>query len=290
MDMSSSPFNEQEIQSMLLANGTARRALPQPPPAVAGPDGSVVSTPLTPRPSVKSKSGSLRRKPSEASSYYSNAPTRRGTNRSNKEAPSLGMTISELRRKNSVVSSYSVASVASTVVDDGDSPTLPDIFNGKVIPPRQVPKPGAMGARHYLNIGKTSHPKHKSMMSLGKTGSKSSRHKRNQSDGLAANSSGGKRDKENQDDNEQQQEPQRPRGPRRIPTNGPKETSASAPVSRAPSSKHSMKLKQGAVADFLARDKSGKRDSLDSLGLYDHEGFLLPSPDREARRSRGLRM
>ncbi|KAK2608376.1 hypothetical protein QQS21_003061 [Conoideocrella luteorostrata] len=312
VDLSSSPFSEEELLSMLLRDGANKRALPLPPQAtVTAPDGSVISTALTPRPSVHGTVGSAQRKVSDSSSFYSIAPehvntsgspTRRGTNRSTKDAPALSMTIAELRRMNSIVSSYSAASIASTVVQerDTDSPTLPAIFGGNVVPPRQVPKAGAIGSRHYLNIGKVSPKKHKSMISLRKTSSSGgSRSKRPRSDGVLKPSSSVKeRGKENQGlgiMRGKQEDLPRLREVRQSPIRPLKIATPRAQfASPTGSPSHGGgRLKQGPVADLIAREKkAGCRDSVESLGLYDTDGFLLPSPDREAREmgKRSLRM
>lgn len=288
IDMSSSPFGEEELLSMLLSNEAAnRRALPQPPRATATAlDGSImpIATGLSPRPSV------------------------RGTNRSARDAPALSMTIGELRRMNSVVSSYSAASMASTVVAerDADSPTLPAIFGGNVVPPRHVPKPSAIGSRHYLNIGKAgSAKKRKSMTSLRKTSSSaSSRNKRPQSNGLLRPSSSVKeRGKENQglgiiNQGAAQEGPPRSRQVRQTPIrSSPKDTSMCktkfASPAGSPSTRKGGRAKQGPVAALVAQERrAGCRDSVESLGLYDKDGFLMPSPDREARemRKKGRRM
>ncbi|KAM4066607.1 hypothetical protein HRG_000688 [Hirsutella rhossiliensis] len=179
---------------MLLCTSSPRRALPRPPTTVTAPDGSIVATPLSPRPRDNSSSNkarmpspcSVERKLSASSSSYSMAPSvsvaggspsRCPTSRSAREQQypqTLGNTIAELRRMNSMVSSYSAASVASTAVGGGvdmaDSPTLPSLFSGGVAAAaaaamsqaqgRPMPRPSAIGSRHYLNIG-NSPPKHR---------------------------------------------------------------------------------------------------------------------------------
>lgn len=170
---SSAAYNEHDILTMLLSTSAPRRALPRPPTTVTAPDGSVVATPLSPRPrdGKAGGPGPAERKVSASSSAYSMAPSvsvsgspsRRPTSRfaARDRAPhnstlTLGNTIAELRRMNSMVSSYSAASVASTAVggvDLADSPTLPSLFGGGAPGPRAMPRPAAIGSRHYLNIG-----------------------------------------------------------------------------------------------------------------------------------------
>ncbi|KAG8422664.1 hypothetical protein J3459_010173 [Metarhizium acridum] len=301
---SSSPFSEQEILSMLLASGSNKRALPQPPAAVAGADGSILSTGLSPRPSVRSAAGSPRRRLSGASSYCSLAdpaavtygsPSRLAAGRFSRDAPALGTTIAQLRRMNSVVSAYSAASsVASTAVGEADSPTLPGIFTGQpAAPRRQLSRREVSGSRHYLNIGKgSSLPKHRSMMNLNGTGFRR-QHRQGRSEDLTRRGSpSGKQDgKENQGVESRASTQADALGLREVRQSPSRGTRDRTPPT-TPSPPPTFKLRPCPVGDLLAREKRGaRRDSAESLGLYDKDGFLLPSPEREARtRGRALRI
>ncbi|RDA90225.1 hypothetical protein CP533_1082 [Ophiocordyceps camponoti-saundersi (nom. inval.)] len=75
-------------------------------------------------------------------------------------APALSSTIAELRRMNSIASVASSAATNTTTVGGAadtlaDSPTLPSVFSTPAAPARPIiPRPGAIGSRHYLNIGR----------------------------------------------------------------------------------------------------------------------------------------
>lgn len=212
-DVSSSPYNEHDILSMLLSASGPRRALPTPPTAtITAPDGSVVSTPLSPRPVDKSERNSavLERRNSEASSFYSTAPTdvgpaavsngspRRSAVKAAREqfekreqekgepavkprqSQDVGSTIAALRRMNSVVSSQSIGSIASTIMGGAGSEAA-DLTDGNQegpstpsararVPlgtPRSLPQSKSIGSRHYFNLGKNSPTKNSARMQGG---------------------------------------------------------------------------------------------------------------------------
>ncbi|KHN95655.1 uncharacterized protein MAM_06496 [Metarhizium album ARSEF 1941] len=338
-DFSSSPFSEHEILSMLLASGGAKRALPLPPSsAVTCPDGSVLATGLSPRPSVKSPGGSSphRRRSSGSCSISlcssaadaaacGSPPGRRvvaGHRSSRDGPPALGTTIAQLRRMNSLVSSYSAASVASTVaVGDADSPTLPCIFTSLSSPLRQrqrqqqqqppCPRPEDSGSRYYLNVGAGTLPKHRSLgvgSSPGRTGAGTGtasrnavpHHRKGRSEdvlpmpklglglGLGPSPAGEQEGKENQ-----RVDGLDASGDQARPSPRPSLPPPCSPSSPTTYSAQVFRLRQGPVGDLLAREmRPAKRDSVDSLGLYDEDGFLLPSPERDARalRARALRV
>ncbi|KAG6014205.1 hypothetical protein E4U43_006832 [Claviceps pusilla] len=205
-------------------NYSWKRALPSPPrprplPRTSPLDASSSSsshgapTAHSPRPSLRSAVSSLQRKMSgsASSSYYSmsnpgvvvssnGSPTSRGTKvgrsgaAASNDAPALGMTIAQLRRMNSITSSYSAASLTSTVVaeTESDSATLPVILGGSSSSSfsssssggngnnnnnnnnNNMPRgfkhgTGAIGSKYYLNVGREgtcSASKPKSTMSL----------------------------------------------------------------------------------------------------------------------------
>lgn len=138
---SSSPFNERDILSMLLASASPKRSLPAPP-TVTGPDGTV-TTVLSPPPQA-----AMQRKPSDASSYYSEAPgsiqgsnythqpASNGTVRKNthrKNVSSVSCMVAELRRMDSMRSSYSTGSIQSAASNESSAT--------------------AKGHRNYFNMG-----------------------------------------------------------------------------------------------------------------------------------------
>lgn len=277
---SSSPYSEEDILAMLLSDSTPRRALPFPPAALAGPDGSVVPTPLAPPPKdgrwlspsgppppttadsdSASAASSLAVGGVEPGAVSYGSPVRRPTGRSVRDhahSNTLSSTIAELRRMNSMVSSYSVASTTtSTVAGPMDSPTLPDIFRAPDAPSRAKSRSlKPIGSCHYLSVGRHelrdgAGPK---TVSLDLGAARPGRR-------------GRERDKENH------------RPGREAWTT----STATAPAVLPPSED---KPKLGPAHQLLVEEKRHleKRDSADSLGLYDKDGFLLSSPEREARK------
>ncbi|PHH65628.1 hypothetical protein CDD81_1714 [Ophiocordyceps australis] len=299
-DVSSSPYNEHDLMCMLMSNSSPKRALPQPPGAVVAPDGTLIPTPLTPRPRERPASTS------ETDSWYSStygmaapssgSPSRRPTVRSNKtqiagQAAGLGNAIAELRRMNSLVSTYSAASMTSTAVGGqvADSPTLPSIFAVNPTPTGRpaAPRPGAIGSRHYLSIGQgnaTAASRHclaqsKTMASLDAASSPTLSEKEHpQGEG-----------KENQG----HAAVRSPRGPeggavglRETPR---RENRSLAPTPQSPPEAilAAQRLRRVLPGVELTAEE---RRSIDSLGMYDKDGFLIPSPDREGGGRRCLRM
>ncbi|KAG6006491.1 hypothetical protein E4U21_007035 [Claviceps maximensis] len=384
MNMSSSPFSEEEILAMMMLqpspaantnintnnkknstndNSSSKRALPQPPrPMPTALARSAAPTALSPRPSAAiTVSPVSSRKVSDSTSYYSTlglvanangSPSSRGTNRPrvSRDVPALGMTIAQLRRMNSVTSSYSTTSLTSTVAADreSDSPTLPTIIgsggSGSVSTSnaRQGHKrgTGVVGSKHYLNIGRdgstATKSKSKPITKLRKTspapaaallGSQNRRRtaavieeygKENEGLGIKSskddvhdhdhhqNNNTNNNTNENDDydvDNDAHDEQQpHVKVIRQNPLKGPsRDTTARAtaaaripPTTGAPSTAHpNRRPPHGPVAALIAQgrtSKTGCRDSVESLGMYDHDGFLLPTPEREARRRQALRM
>lgn len=141
---SSSPYSERDILSMLLASASPKRSLPAPP-TITGPDGTVTAV-LSPPPQA-----AMQRKPSDASSYYSeapgsiqgsnyaqqsastsgNGPVRKNTHRKN--VSSVSCMVAELRRMDSMRSSYSTGSIQSVASNESSAT--------------------AKGHRNYFNMG-----------------------------------------------------------------------------------------------------------------------------------------
>ncbi|KPM36793.1 hypothetical protein AK830_g9775 [Neonectria ditissima] len=182
--VTSSPFDEQDMLTLLLSSSAPRRALPEPPRHFSHIDESIMPTPLSPRPR-RDFSEQLRKlsSVSNVSSLYdeesmidspaavsTGSPSRRSTLRSLRSPPppgppgplpradsavgagsmSVGNSVAELRRMNSMISSYSVASVASSLYSKCDSPTLPDLRSSS---PRSNSRTGNMGRQKYLSLG-----------------------------------------------------------------------------------------------------------------------------------------
>ncbi|KAG6114248.1 hypothetical protein E4U31_005820 [Claviceps sp. LM219 group G6] len=376
IDMSSSPFDEEELLLLLLSSGDAsnKRALPTPPrTTIASLNGPIVppTALFSPRGPLRNGAAPLHRKTPDASSYYSSpgiatsangSPTFRGAaNRSaGKDAPALNMTIAQLRRMNSITSSFSNTSIASTVVADteSESPTLPAVFesssssssssSGSSTLARQSQNAttrhggggGPIGSKHYLNIAGA--PKYGSMrISRRKMATDTvvggERNKRRLSEGALSklastfvqkcgkeNAGLGIRQPGDDDDDDddgdgdaagvvdaaakgardaaQEGGTHRLKKAQRVSVRSPASLRDAARVSkgkiRTRRGSPASRAAQGAgpVGAVLAQErtsKAGCRDSVESVGLYDRDGFLLPSPspDREAgRRRRVLRM
>ncbi|KAL6875498.1 hypothetical protein HDV57DRAFT_503308 [Trichoderma longibrachiatum] len=297
MSSSSSPYDEREIMSLLMATAPPQRALPLPPPSMTGTDGAIVAV-LPPSPGSR-----LARRGSNASSVYTfdtflaeqstalaPSPSRRSIIHPIIEGPRLSSTIAELRRMNSVLSTYSVASIASTVAE-GDSPTLPASLSGSgsgLAKSRSVLfGPASIGSRHYLNVGNT-----RSLASSGsrRFGARGSRHRRAETCYYGKDSS-------SQGlgvglglrlacivDEPVDVDPQR-RTQSLVCDPGMEILEGVVP----PRGLLSQKL--GPVEELIAAEQSldAHRASVESLGLYDKDGFLISSPERDAKR-RGLRI
>ncbi|PHH70006.1 hypothetical protein CDD82_7390 [Ophiocordyceps australis] len=299
-DVSSSPYNEHDLMRMLMSSSSPRRALPQPPGTVAAGDGTLIPTPLTPRPRERPASTS------ETDSWYSStygmaapspgSPSRWPTVRSNNktplsaQGPGLGNAIAELRRMNSLVSTYSAASMTSTAVGGqvADSPTLPSIFTLNATPTSRpaAARTGAIGSRHYLSIGQgnaAAASRHclaqsKTMASLDAASSPTlSEQEHAQGEGK---------------ENEGHAALRCSRGPEGGAV-GLRETSRRERRSLAPTPQSppeailaAQRLRRVLPAVELAVDE---RRSIDSLDMYDKDGFLIPSPDRADREGGGRR-
>ncbi|KAF5021364.1 hypothetical protein F66182_6592 [Fusarium sp. NRRL 66182] len=285
--VTSSPFDEQDMLSLLL--GTApKRALPEPPRHIAQVDTIVMPKPVSPMPR-REFSQHLRQMSSTANSIYRDelptddpsaislgSPLRRSLSRSKKDMPglspptaasmgSLGNSIMELRRMNSMVSSYSANSIGSSSVNEPDSPTLPALnmttsFSRARTNPT-TPRASMSGRQNYLNLGSPN-----KNASASPASSMPTRPSARSSLGVEVREDG----KENQE----------PSGLRR---------------SGRETCDLSHKSKLGTVSELVADSKrEAQRKSVESVGLYDKEGFLRSStsPDAVGREAKGrcLRM
>ncbi|RFU81241.1 hypothetical protein TARUN_988 [Trichoderma arundinaceum] len=288
----SSPYDEREIMSLLMATAPPRRALPLPPPSMTGADGSIITI-LSPPPR-----GGLVRQPSTSSSIYtlesflaepgaglSASPSRRSMIHPIIDGPRVSNTVAELRRMNSVLSTYSVASLASTVAGEGDSPTIPASLSGSgggLIKSRSVLfGPGSIGSRHYLNVGNT-----RSMIVGGshRYGPRGSRHRRAETYHYGKENQGlGLRLSCIMDETLDLALQEDTQGAN-IVCEPPMEVIEGIPTGV-------LNHKLGPVEELIAADYRlhQHRASVESLGLYDKDGFLISSPERDAKR-KGLRL
>ncbi|KAL6879067.1 hypothetical protein J3F83DRAFT_724944 [Trichoderma novae-zelandiae] len=289
---SSPPYDEREIMSLLMATAPPQRDLPLPPPSMTGADGALVAV-LSPSPHSRPA-----RRGSNASSVYTfdaflaeqgtglaPSPSRRSIIHPIIEGPRLSSTIAELRRMNSVLSTYSVASMASTVAE-GDSPTLPASLSGgggALAKSRSILfGPASIGSRHYLNVGNT-----RSLASGGsrRYGLRGSRHRRAETCYYGKDGQGLGLRLSCIVDETLDVDPQR-----RAQSVSLVYDTGMEVIEGVPSSRGLLSHKLGPVEELIAAEQKYdmNRASVESLGLYDKDGFLLSSPERDARR-RGLR-
>ncbi|KAM0343616.1 hypothetical protein ACHAPU_008368 [Fusarium lateritium] len=303
--MNSSPFDEQDMLSLLM--GTApKRALPEPPKHIAQVDHLAMPKPVSPMPRQEF-SQHLRQMSSTANTIYrdeppmddpsavsTGSPLRRSLSRSKKDMPhapppamaslgSLGNSIMELRRMNSMVSSYSATSLASTV-NEPDSPTLPMLnltssFSRRTINPA-TPRTST-GRQNYLNLGSPNKSSPASAVPPMPT--------RPLPQSRSGRSNLGVEIRE--DDIEEGKENQEPLSL----SSGLRETRRNANLGRdvRDLSRGSSKTKLGTVSELVAESKrESKRRSAEPTGLYDKDGFLKISPIASARETKGrsLRM
>ncbi|KAH7224928.1 hypothetical protein BKA60DRAFT_512025 [Fusarium oxysporum] len=290
--MTSSPFDEQDMLSLLM--GTApKRALPEPPKHIAQVDQIVMPKPVSPMPR-REFSQHLRQMSSTANTIYhdeppvdspsaisTGSPLRRSISRSKKDMPnlapptvpsmgSLGNSIMELRRMNSMVSSYSGNSLGSSV-NEPDSPTLPMLnltssFSRRTINP-VTPRASMSGRQNYLNLGSPNKNSSGSVVPPMPTRPLPQSRSNRSNLGVEIR-------EDDIDEGKENQEPS-------STSSGLRETRRSTnmgrdtrDLSRAPS-----KTKLGTVSELIAESKrDSKRKSVDSIGLYDADGFLKSSP------------
>lgn len=282
-DLTSSPLNEREVLSLLHQSAQPRRGLPKPPTKIMLNDETLIPTPLSPRPKSQHQRPPTRRASiaSTSSSNYdqdfngeeSDVPTSLpGRRATTSGLHSVGSTCAELRRMNSVVSSYSVASVASTVFGDdtneNETPTLPALRGGGFSPDRTQSKNVKDGKKNYLNVGGQGSVKGK-----GKGKGRSGHSRSNSRSSIPVKKDTKGVAQQSEDEKENQGLGLRVRfelpSPRRSP-NGPR-TAMRSPTR--------MPLKDEEKEKERRRKQ---RESGESLGLYDQDGFLKSSPDRDA--------
>lgn len=199
--------------------------------------------------------------------------------------PRLSSTIAELRRMNSVLSTYSVASLASAIGGEGDSPTLPASLSssgsGALAKSRSIRFSTAnIGSKHYLNVGNT-----KSMVT-SRYSTRGARHRRSETCHYGKDFQGlGLRLSCILDealDSEPQMQMQRQTQSLNLSYNKP-----SVEIIEGISPKM-LKQKISPVEELIEAEPQLdlRRTSIESLGLYDNDGFLLSSPERDAKKKR----
>ncbi|KAM0302094.1 hypothetical protein ACHAPM_005249 [Fusarium culmorum] len=307
--VTSSPFDEQDMLSLLMGTGP-KRSLPEPPRHIAQVDHIMMPKPVSPMPRQEF-SAHLRQMSSTANTIYrdelpaddpsaisTGSPLRRSTSRSKKDMPtlpspptvpsmgSLGNSIMELRRMNSMVSSYSGQSLGSST-NEPDSPTLPMLnltssFSRRHTSPA-TPRGSTSGRQNYLNLGSPNKNSSGSVATpMPNRPLPSSR---------SARSNLGVEIRE--DDIEEGKENQEP-----TPvSSGLRETRKNVNVNVGRDSRDlsrgSSRSKLGTVSELIADSKrENRRKSVESVGLYDKDGFLNRSPDASGRETKGrcLRM
>ncbi|CCT66996.1 uncharacterized protein FFUJ_13173 [Fusarium fujikuroi IMI 58289] len=290
--VTSSPFDEQDMLSLLM--GTApKRALPEPPKHIAQVDQIVMPKPVSPMPR-REFSQHLRQMSSTANTIYhdeppvgspsaisTGSPLRRSISRSKKDmaslAPptvpsmgSLGNSIMELRRMNSMVSSYSGNSLGSSL-NEPDSPTLPMLnltssFSRRTINP-VTPRASMSGRQNYLNLGSPNKNSSGSVVPPMPTRPLPQSRSNRSNLGVEIR-------EDDIDEGKENQEPS-------STSSGLRETRRSANMRRDARnlSQALSKTKLGTVSELIAESKrDSKRKSVDSIGLYDADGFLKSSP------------
>ncbi|KAM0240416.1 hypothetical protein ACHAPO_002314 [Fusarium lateritium] len=307
--MNSSPFDEKDMLSLLMGTGP-KRSLPEPPRHIAQVDHIMMPKPVSPMPRQEF-SQHLRQMSSTANTIYrdelplddpsaisTGSPLRRSTSRSKKDMPtlppppnvssmgSLGNSIMELRRMNSMVSSYSGQSLGSST-NEPDSPTLPVLnltssFSRRHTSPA-TPRGSTSGRQNYLNLGspnKNSSGSVATPMPIRPLPASRS----------ARSNLGVEIREDDIEDGKENQEP--------TPvSSGLRETRRNVNVNMGRDSRDlsrgSSKSKLGTVSELIADNKrESKRKSVESVGLYDKDGFLNSSPDASGRETKGrcLRM
>ncbi|RSL64108.1 hypothetical protein CEP53_004186 [Fusarium sp. AF-6] len=302
MTTASSPFDEQDMMALLMGTAAPRRALPDPPRHVAQVEQIIMPTPLCPRPrrdfsqhlhqmSMASPESSGNEGESivdDPAAVSTGSPLRRSLSRSLRDPPSgpppammsmssLGNSIVELRRMNSMVSSYSATSMASSY-NEPDSPTLPNPLNSTFSRGRLTsnPRTSTSGRQNYLNLGSPRKSLSGAVSAATPTRpippSKSSR------------SNLGVEIREDEDDAGKENQGPELKVPRLDVATGLRETRRSGNLGR--DTRDSIlttrvtgnKTKIGALSK-----KEVQRQSVESLGLYDKDGFLKASPENKGR-------
>jgi hypothetical protein len=291
-DVSSSPYSEYDVISTMLQNASPKRPLPNPR-TIINPDGSILRTPLSPPPK------SPARKTSNSSSAYGDETdwngngvdlVRAATIRSFKGL-SVGNSVAELRRMNSVMSTYSNVSLNSTNVGDRDSPPLPDLANGRFPSLKATRNPVQMGRKHYLNLTKSPAKSHtKSHTKSHSTGQPYIQPKNPRRSMYSVHKTAADQQPKAEIDQGKENAGVPVRRTSRSDSPGLRDagrgTNLAQEAAAAPSMPPMSQPRRAVrtiVDELAARERrvENKRASADSLDMYDKDGFLIPSPDRE---------
>ncbi|KAM0280478.1 hypothetical protein ACHAQH_004057 [Verticillium albo-atrum] len=270
-------------RSIIAAGGTPTEIPSSPVAARPLPDPTRL--PQSPSPTRRrSQSTTPSRGPSNASSTYSNpgpamSPTLilRPQSSINRGSPThispLGASIVQLRRMNSQMSAYSVASSAGgTVIDD-----VTDLRGGGFSPDRSNSRAGRAGRQNYLSMG-TPSPKSRS----------GGRSTRNSVKGRAS-SVAPRMDSVEEKENGASQVPVLTRGGLKgslRTTESPKRrlsvrfADVKEQVYVDAMEMHDTDAEEASRGRERTRTPTRDRASADSLGLYDKDGFLMSSPER----------
>jgi hypothetical protein len=204
---------------------------------------------------------------------------------------SVGSTVAELRRMNSFVSSYSVASVASTYFSAAggggggdDAATLPAMRGGGFSPSRSNSKNALAASRNYLGLNAT---KNKGASTPQQQQQQQQQQQRQPGSGtptlvvLKDQSTGTGKENENVG-----------LGLSSMPA----DRSSTIEVGHVRRGQTNLMVPSAGdvpreTRGLAAATNSSKRESVETLGLYDKDGFLLNSPERDALGKSGqLRM
>lgn len=293
-DMSSSPYSEEDILSLLLDSAGPKRALPLPPPRVEGAD-DLGPTQLSPRPRSKPRlcSRIVSAESASSSNYdqFSLAAEDEDTFDPVIIAPSpqtlnVTNTISELRRMNSMISNYSAA---STALGEFESPVLPHLRGG-VFPSTARQSRVSMGKKSYLSIGDYSPKKKTVAQQHQRTNSKKSLKGKNEEENNSGKENEGRGFKASRVGSENGspamsgalRESRRTSGVR-TPVKSAAALARENSARGSPTPRTRERKRLNPVEQLAAGEKkmSPRRKSIDSLGLYDKDGFLVGSPERE---------
>ncbi|KAF7562326.1 hypothetical protein G7046_g1817 [Stylonectria norvegica] len=260
--MASSPYDEQDMLSMLMSSSSPRRGLPDIPMHVSHVDSSSTSTtPLqSPRP-TRDISVQVRNM-STASSTSSNYVDNSYVDGSSLDDPSIVSTGSPSRRPAVRPSAGPAAAVHSRCLRRlhdyrrrRDSPTLPALRGGGFSPSRSVNKTGTIGRQNYLNLASAS-PSSRASRQRSKSQPK------RVGLGIEILDEGGK---ENVGPEGKASRPEVFSGLREGRRSGNQRRESGG-----------GKTKLGPVTEHK---REAEQKTLDSPGLYDGDGFLRSSPE-----------
>jgi hypothetical protein len=208
-------------------------------------------------------------------------PSRRtSTIRANRNSQAIGSTIAQLRRMNSTLSTYSIA---STMLTDSESTSA---LNLASYPPSPT-KPSGISSRHYFNIGGTG-----SVRSKSKQQQHAQRRRNSRRISVAMHPAPLMQRRQQrqhlQDDHGKENQAPDARAPHDDASSGP---GRNGTFSRDPTLVGRAAL--GSVDELKVAEEWRRRnghDAEDDLSMYDNgDGFLQDLPEKDAK-NRCLRM